>query len=377
MPTSVLGLAALASVLVLIGSFIAAPRTMGDRFSIARMNMQSIRAGSCGLESEVETLPIAERLLPVGGPAELDGFTAGGAPPLEPDLREEHPGAPLEAAKPTDPKAPDGEVEVTSASQFAWTSQAGGPQTTGSLISEWFGLPPVNGDQTLSVWVSGRPEQGNSLALEFSVADQREARPVGVHELRDPPPTDLPFDDPRNGRPIDWRNFRAWRLLTVEAGQIPAGADRVRVRAEDRTTDEQGWLTISGPAVRDVVPMRQAVDGRTPVLIDWTMSFAFPCMFGYPQVSHGVAGSPRMLITPPAGEGSMAYVPGVGGVFAGVPMLSHRFELPSRLRDAPGNTWGHLLVVRYDIERDVYATTQRRERIGGADGDPAYPFEEH
>ncbi|QIZ35407.1 arabinosyltransferase domain-containing protein [Saccharopolyspora sp. ASAGF58] len=374
MPSSVLGLAALASMAVLIGSFIAAPQTMGDRFSIARMNWQSIRANSCGLESEIETLPIAERLMPVAGTAELDGFTAGGAPPQEPDLREERSGEPLQAKKPDDPKAPEGEVASTSASQFAWTSTTGGPQTTGSLTSAWFGLPGLTGDQTLSLWVSGRPEQGNSLALEFGTAGGRQ---VATRELRDPPPTDLPFDDPRHGRPIDWRNFRGWRLLTVEPGEIPAGAERVRVRAEDRTSDDQGWLTVSGPAVRDVVPLRQALEEREPALIDWPMSFVFPCLFNYPQVSHGVATSPRMLITPPAGEGSMAFEPDMGGVFAGVPMLSQQLELPTRLRHAPGNTWGHLYYVRYPIDRDAYATTRHRERIGGADGDPAYPFEAH
>ncbi|MFI0465071.1 arabinosyltransferase domain-containing protein [Saccharopolyspora sp. 5N102] len=373
MPMSVLGAAALASVAVLLGSFIAAPQTMGDRFSIARMNSQSIRGSGCGLENEIEALPIAERLAPIAGAADLDGFTSAGGPPQEPDLREVHPGEPLLAKRPDDPKAPEGEVATTAASQFAWTSTAGGPQTTGSLTSAWFGLPRLTGDQTLSVWVSGRPEQGNSLALEFGTA----AGPVATRELRDPPPTELAFDDPRHGRPIDWRNFRGWRLLTVEPGQIPAGADRVRVLAADRTTDQQGWLTVSGPAVRDVVPLRQALAEREPVLIDWPMSFVFPCLSDYPRVSHGVAGTPRMLITPPLGEGSMAFGPDIGGVFAGVPMLSQRYELPSRLRDAPGNTWGHVLYARYPIERDAYATTQHRERIGGAAGDPAYPFEEH
>ncbi|GGI81637.1 arabinosyltransferase [Saccharopolyspora subtropica] len=369
-PASVLGLAALASVLVLLGSFLAAPRTMGDRFSIARMNKQSIRASTCGLESDVETLPIATRLTPVDGVDELDGFTRGGDPPQEADLREGNPGEPLRV--PTDDPESD-EVQATTSSQYSWTSQVGGPQTTGTLTSAWFGLPQLTSDQALSLWVAGRPEQGNSLALEFGTA----AGPLEVRELRDPPPTELPFDDPRHGRPIDWRDFRGWRLLTIDAHDLPAAADRVRVRAEDRTSDEQGWLSISGPAVRDVVPLRQALNALPPALIDWPMSFVFPCWYAYPQVGHGLAGSPRLLVTPPAGEASMAYAREWGGVFAGVPMQSRRLELPSRLRDAPGHTWGHLYAVRYEIDRDAYTTTQRRELIGGAHGDPPYPFEEH
>ena len=73
----------------------------------------------------------------------------------------------------------------------------------------------------------------------------------------------------------------------------------------------------------------------------------------------------------------MAYDPRLGGVFAGVPMLSRRLEMPSRLRDAPGVEWGHIYSVSYDVRRDLYDRSTTRVRIGGADGDGAYPFEEH
>lgn len=372
MPASVLSGAALASVLVLLGSFTAAAQVMGDRFSVARMNWQ---APNCGLEDEVQALPIAEQLWPLVGEAELDGFTEGGAPPQEADVRNAGSGEPLQVVPP-EPAPEDGprdEVQATAASEYSWSSLTGGPQNTGSLVSPWFGLSQLSNDQVLSLWIAGRPEQGNSLALEFASAD----RSLGVRELRDPPPTDLPFDDPRHGRPLDWRNFRNWRLHNIDARDIPRGADRVRVLGEDRTTDAQGWVSVSGPVVRDVVPLRQALDAQQPVLIDWTMSFVFPCRSGYPQVAGGVASSPRLMVTPPSGDWGMAVDPDWGGVFAGATMLSRRIEVPTRLRDAPGHTWGHLYAVRYGIERDAYTTTHHRDLIGGAHGDPPYPFEEH
>ncbi|MDA3628684.1 arabinosyltransferase domain-containing protein [Saccharopolyspora sp. WRP15-2] len=372
MPASLLSGAALASVLVLLGSFAAAPQVMGDRFSVARMNWQS---PNCGLEDEAQALPIAEQMWPLVGEAELDGFSAGGAPPQEADVRNAGSGRPLEVTPPeTEPeRGPRDEVQATSASEYSWTSLNGGPQNTGSLISPWFGMPQLTSKQALSLWIAGRPEQGNSLKLEFAAAD----RSLGVRELRDPPPTDLPFNDPRHGRPLDWRNFRDWRMHNIDGRDIPRGADRVRILAEDRTTDEQGWLSVSGPVVRDVVPLRQALDVQKPALIDWTMSFVFPCRSDYPQVAGGVASSPRLMVTPPSGDWGMAVDPDWGGVFAGATMLSRRIEIPTRLRDAPGTAWGRLFAVHYGTQRDDYTTTRTREVIGGADGDHPYPFKPH
>ncbi|QUG99548.1 arabinosyltransferase domain-containing protein [Saccharopolyspora erythraea] len=355
MPSSVMALAALASTIVLLGSFTTAYREMGDRFSVARTNWRSVTATSCGVEHEVETLPLAATLRALPGAPESDGFALSGSPPPEPDL---------------DPESrKDGELQPQEDVPPVWDSREGGPQNTGSLTTEWFELPALEPDQVLAIWVAGRPEQGNSLVVEFGT-------PTGdvVRELRDPPPTELPFDDPRHGRPVDWRDFRPWRVMTVE---VPTGARTVRLHAEDRTTDEQGWLAVSAPVVRDVVPLPEVLDAQGPTLVDWPMGLLFPCRIDYPRVSGGTADSPGVLVAPPAGEASMAYDPGLGGVFAGVPMQSRRIELPSRLRDAPGVRWGHVYAVSYDIERDVYDRQVSRVQIGGADGDGAYPFEEH
>ena len=365
-PASVLALAALTSVVVLLGSFVAAPATLGDHFSVAHTNAKSITDRSCGLEDDVETLPLAAGgpLRPVGDPSALDGFAANAlpsAPPEEPELR---PGA---------GPGQDG-VVPTRSSPFQWSSLAGGPGAIGSLRSGWFRLPPLRGDQLLSVWVSGRPQGGNDLRAEFGGG---RGRVLGAHELRDPPPTQLPYQDPKQGRPRHWRDFRPWRLLTIEARDVPPGADRVRLSATDRTSDPQGFLSVSGPAVRDSVPLRDVLARQQPALIDWSINFLFPCHAGYPRVGHGTAESPALLITPPEGEGSMAFDPEMGGVFAGALPSSERYETPSRIRGEPGVPWGHVLSVHYNGRRDAYDSRERRVRTGGSDGDVPYPFKRH
>ncbi|MFR9729069.1 arabinosyltransferase domain-containing protein [Saccharopolyspora sp. MS10] len=395
--TSVLTGSALVVVGVLIGSFLQAPARAGA-FSVGASSWDSVRARSCGIENEVETLPLAEdgALAIVDGPRDDTGATAGtseaAAPETEQPVRDgfaadrDRPGRPPQepllrretgelALRPTGPEA-----VPTDASPVMWDSLGDGPRTTGEVTTGWFELPAMRPGQELSVWVAGRPEQGNALRLEFgqdaSPGTDGAVRALGHRELRDPPPRQLPFDDPRTGRPVDWRDFGSWRLITVAASELPAGADRVRLHASDATTDEQGWLAFSGPAVRDVVPLRDVLDGGIPALVDWPISFLFPCYVDYPRVSHGTADSPGLLVTPPAGEGSMAFDPSYGGVFTGAVNQSRRLETPSRLRDAPGFTWGHVLSVSYDVDRDAYDLRTRRVREGGADGDGAYPFEE-
>lgn len=365
-PAAVLATAALASVVVLLGSFSAAPLRMGDRFSVARANWLTARGQGCGLEDEVEVLPLASQLRPVEGTAQLNGFAEGGRPPAEPELRSSGPGQPL--------RPPGGAVRGIRAAEEVWTSRATGSGTTGSLTTQWFGLPRLRDSQLLAVWVNGRISPGNRLTVEFGTGSGGPVRLVGARELRDPPPVDLPYDDPQHGRNPGWRSFGHWRLLTVPAAQIPAGADLVRLRAADNTVDPQGYLEVSSPVVRDAVPLSRVLDGQRPVLIDWPVSFLYPCRTEYPRVSGGTAQSPLLLVTTPTGERSMAFDPNVGGVFAGVPLVSHRYELPSRLRDAPGVPWGRVYAVSYHHARDAYRTTQHRQQIGGAAGDPGYPF---
>ncbi|MBA8827486.1 arabinosyltransferase C [Saccharopolyspora lacisalsi] len=372
MPSSVLVTAALTSVVVLLGTFLLAPQRMSGSYSVGGSNWKSLTGEDCGIEEQVQVLPVAsgDAPRPAEGTTELDGFAAGEdglpgpRPPREPDLL----------------RAADGSLRSESetpvaASPSVWGSFVGGPSALGSMSTRWFSLPRLTDDQVLSVWVAGRPERGNTLAFEFGTARGGGVRSLDRRALTDPEPMQRPYADPRQGRPGNWRDYSPWRLLEIEAEELPPGADRVRLRAEDGTTDPEGWLGFSGPVVRDVVGLDRMLAGHASALIDWPISFAFPCFSRYPRVGNGTAEGPELLVSPPRGEASMAFDPNVGGVFAGVPMTSRRFETPSRLKGAPGVTWGHVYSVSYGIKRDGYDVSRHRVRVSGAGGDGEYPFE--
>ncbi len=116
--------------------------------------------------------------------------------------------------------------------------------------------------------------------------------------------------------------------------------------------------------------------GINTLVVDWPINFEFPCRDDYPRVGGGTADSPGVLVTPAEGEGSMAFDPEYGGVFTGALSASRRLETPSRLRGEPGVTWGHVLSVAYDVDRDSYDLREKRVRGPGSGGDAPYPFEE-
>ncbi|PXY22197.1 arabinosyltransferase domain-containing protein [Prauserella muralis] len=368
MPASALTLAALTSVAVLLGGFLAAPSAMAASYSVGGDNWDRLTNGPrCGLEDHVELLPLAAggTLHPVAAPAArpvLDGFVAGGGLP----------GRPMPAEPRRGPRA-----LPHSATPHVWGSLRGGPVTTGSLATEWFALPALAPEQLLSLWLAGRPEQGNTVSVEFgqSHGPGSTVRPLGTVAIRDPAPAQLPYDDPRHGRDEDWRDFRPWRNLTVQRGAVPEGADRVRVLAEDRSTDPQGWLAVSAPVVRDIVPLARFLRARSPVLVDQMIGFVFPCVDDYPVVE-GTARAPRVVLSPAEGPMASAFHADDGGVFAGVRASARLLEVPSRLAGAPGHTWGHVYVPQYRYETDAYDVRRQRVRIGGADGQGAYPFTE-
>lgn len=374
MPAAALTLSATASVAVLLGTFLGAAQQPGDRFSVGRSNFASLTAPNCGIEDDVQVLPVAPggSLVPVEGTADLDGFASGaaglpgGGPPAE------APGGPIGP-----PDRASTAWRPIGATPWVWGSftKPDGAQNTGAMTSQWFALNQLTPRQRLSLWVSGKTEQGNSLSLEFGQSTADGVKTLGTRELHDPPPDQRPYDDPRHGRPKDWRNFRPWRQLGVDGGAVPPGTDRVRLHALDTTTDAQGWIAFSGPVVRNIVPLRAFLTGAEPTLVDWPIGFLFPCRTDYPNVGQGLAQAPRTLVMPPSGDNSMTFDSQAGGVFAGLPMISQHFETPSRLKGAPEHTWGHVYSVKYSIDRDAYDTEQRRVWTSGAGGDGGYPFE--
>jgi arabinosyltransferase B len=310
--------AAATAVALLFGTFAAAPLRRPEG-SLALMNIHRVTGGPvCGLEDSIEVLPDGPQLSPAGGVASSDGFDefSGFVP----------------AAPPPDPPG-------QGASTFLWGSRT--IQKTGTLVTQWFSLPPDTG---MAVLVSGRTSDGNSLSFEFADGGALLGAVTPVDRV-------APDEDPEH--PL-------WRPIGVDPDQVPPSADRVRLRATDGRTDNEGWLAVTGPRQRSVVPLNAFLAEHQPVLIGWPVSFLFPCIRDIPAVSDGVAQTPGAMIRGPRPQFDLERDPVLGGTFAELDQFGRLGEVPTRLVGHPDVDWGSLLISRDDAAKDNYTREVRR-----------------
>jgi arabinosyltransferase C len=400
------------SVAVLLGSFVAAQISQPTG-SLALANLRWLaRDGGCGLADDVQVLPdVPGGLLAPAGtdPGALDGFSAGagydqGAPPPDP------PGA--------------------GASKYLWGSLTEGQVSTGTLTSPWFTLPRLAADQQVAVSVAGRTGGGNRLALEFgragptgsAAAPGPTSPPTATPGPTSPPaatpgPTSPPTATPgptsppaaaarppirsptakaRTGSPVAATppvtvtplgtvtppdplrapfgvtpEYRLWRAVGVGAAQVPAGADRVRVRAADGTADPDGWLAVSGPRLRQVLGLDGFLAEHRPVLVAWPIAFLFPCVTDPVAVHHGLAQAPVTVLEAPRSYSDLSAAttdPGIGGNFAPLRTLGGLGEETNQLAGRPGVDWGNVLLTHYPAARDQYRVDTSWIRVSGLHG---------
>jgi hypothetical protein len=337
-PALVLAAALLTSIAVLLVGFTVAPLRQAEAgsYSLTATNLGSLTGGSCGLTGSVEVLLDARGgpLRPAGGDESSDGFLSGRGY--------------LPSSPPPDPPG-------SGSAAHLWGSLANGELSTGTLVSPWFTLPPLSDGQEVAVTAAGRTAGPNRLELEFGRSDGS----AGVA-----PMARSPLEDGAAGSP-------AWRSLAVAADDVPATADRVRVLATDASTDGGGWLATTGPRVRAAETLHDFLAGRGTVLPDWPLSWHLPCVWDIPVVSDGLAQTPEVILAAPAayaGIAGIAYDPGQGGSFAGV-ALAESEEVPSRLVGAPQEEWGHVVLLDYPLDRDVYDRATDEVTLWGWEGD--------
>ncbi|MBV9163941.1 MAG: arabinosyltransferase domain-containing protein [Pseudonocardiales bacterium] len=327
------------AVVVLLSSFLAAPvrRPAG---SLALVNLHRLTGGPwCGLADDIQVLPDGAVLVPDSSGADssgrLDGFAALAG---------------------FDPSSPPPNPPGTGMSAELWGSLIGGPQRTGTMTSPWFRLPALGSTSGVAVSVSGRTDGGNKLVLEFGQAGH-----AGVTTLG----TRVPFDrvrpnqDQLNGPP----DYRPWRSLGLDATQIPADADRVRIHAVDATTDPDGWLAVTGPRLRSVVGFNEFLAGRGPVLVSWPQAFLFPCVRNIAGVADGLADAPRVVIEAPRRHGRLSAITtdqNQGGDFAALRPFGQLYEVPTRLAGHPDVDWGALQLSGDTAARDAYQRSTTR-----------------
>jgi len=364
LPAVAASLAVAGSVAVLLATFLAAPLQRAGLYSLAGQNLGELTGESCGIVENVEVLidPPGGVLeaAPDGGSDDLGGFVSGG-------------GYPSNRPAPSRPG--------TGPARYLWGSLAEDELSTGELTSRWFTLPDAEG-QELTVSVGGRADEGNSVAVEFGIAGPDGAvAPAGSYRLVDPEPRDRPFArDAEERRELEQdRDVADWRGLAVPPGAIPADTDRVRVRAVDGSTDEQGWVAATGPRLRTPVPLERFLAGRSPVFVDWPVIFAVPCQRDLPVVAGGLAEAPAAIVAVPNTRGAdklwyraarLSYRTETAGSFVGVYSVGRVTEVDSRLVGDPGRAWGRVLLVDYGMARDAYSTRATRVRLPGWQGDP-------
>ena len=341
-PAVVTVVAAVVVVALLLGSFIAAPlrRPAG---ALAVDNLHRLTGGPvCGLADDIEVLPDGRPLTAADGTARLDGFTSGGG---------------------YAPGAPPPDKPGTGASAFMWGSRSAGVTTTGSLVSPWFTLPALGPRDGLAVSVSGRIDDGNSLTFEFGRAAGADVSPVG--DAVAPVDRVAPDEDPAH--PL-------WRSVGIDSAQVPSGTDRVRLRAVDGRTDPNGWLAVTGPRLRNIVPLNDFLANRGPVLIGWPVAFLFPCVHNIPVVSDGLAQTPSVVIEGPRPRFDEERDRHLGGTFAELDVFGKLGEVPTRLVGHADVDWGALFVPYDDTPRDAYQRkTTRILRSGAAEIGHAAP----
>ncbi|MBV8541273.1 MAG: arabinosyltransferase domain-containing protein [Pseudonocardiales bacterium] len=321
------------AVAVLAGSFLAAPlrRPAG---SLALVNLHRLTGGPyCGLADDIQVLPDGAVLTRADSSGRLAGFAALAG---------------------FDPSSPPPNPPGTGMSTELWGSLVDGPQNTGTMTSPWFRLPTLGSAGGVAVSVSGRTDGGDKLVLEFG-----RAGPAGVTALG----ARVPFDRvrPSQDRPNGPPDYRPWRSIGLDAAQVPAGADRVRIHAVDATTEPDGWLAVTGPRLRSVVGLNEFLAGRGPVLVSWPQAFLFPCVRDIVGVAGGLADAPRVVIEAPRRHGRLSAITtdqSQGGDFAALRPFGRLYEVPTRLAGHPEVDWGALELSGDTAARDAYTRTR-------------------
>lgn len=350
LPAAVVMTALVTGVAVVVGSMAVAPGRQGTGYSVAGQFWDALTGTpTCGILDHV-SVPTASpgALAPAEGQDALAGFETGRGHPDEP---------------------PE--------SGTTWGSLgADGNLGTGTLTTRWYTLPGAEQGQELVVDVAGRTGQGNTLELEFG-RGAGTPEPAGRLSLddtgtADAAEADYPTDRVEEAAPL---NRPGWRSVRIDPAEIPPGADRVRVRAVDDTTDPGGWVAVAVPRLRTlapVVPLLRDADG--PVYVDWSILWAAPCLRDLPTVRAGLAQTPHYLVLGPSSlgfAGDVSFGETAGGSFAAMRRGSTETTIATVIdtADDPDQAdWGAVARIDPDIARDAYDVRSESVRRWGWEG---------
>lgn len=323
MPPAVAFVIAALTVSLLVVSFTGATYTARHGWSFGKTNMTALVRDSCGMADGlvVDVDRPGGVLAPVAARASLEDSTFG----FQRGYLPSHP-----------PPSHGG------MNRYLWGTFP--EPAIGSFSTPWFRLGTVAAADSVYISVAGRVSRDSTLAVEL--AGSEGAVPLVALPVRDV--ADTP----------DWRPVRI-----IDGAAIPAAADSLRLVARDGSVGLGGWLAFTGPRLATSQRLTSVV-GRTPVLVDWPLAFAFPCA-RLPRIAAGLVEPPGFIVLRPPMQPQVpepAGIGGLGGTFYGAAIAGHYRELPSRLDGAPDYSWGRLVQISYPYAVD--GIDVRVERAG-------------
>ncbi|HWS91740.1 MAG TPA: arabinosyltransferase C-terminal domain-containing protein, partial [Mycobacterium sp.] len=215
-----------------------------------------------------------------------------------------------------------------------------GPQQQSRLTSAWYQLPKPDDGHPLVVVTAAGTITGNSVlhghtSGQTVVLEYGKLGPAGdVVPAGRLVPYDLYGEQPK-----------VWRNLRFARSQMPAGADAVRVVAEDLSLTPEDWIAVTPPRVPELRSLQEYVGSSQPVLLDWAVGFAFPCQQPMLHVN-GVTEIPKFRITPDYNakkQDTDTWEDGVNGGLLGITDLLLRAHVMSTYLSRDwGRDWGSL-----------------------------------
>jgi hypothetical protein len=302
----------------LFSSFgIAAVRTW-DTWSLWASNLQDPLAANCSAGGAIEVLderaavPLTE--LPAGS---VDQSADGGEPATAGFVAGD---GWLGTAVPPVPLG-------SGAMSQAWGTFVRRPgqtpeQTIGTMATPWYALPSVPDGSALTTLVTGRVGNGNTLTAEYGTRVGDRLFVTGRRPLGETLETTV------------WRT-----LLLAEPGNVPVGADAVRLVATDSSATIGGWMAFSAPSMQRFVPLREYLPDGEPVAIGWRTAFLFPCL-RQPRLQDGITEPVATAVAwgdtgLEALRNDGAWKRRRGGLFAHVPRTASGFQTVARLAEHP------------------------------------------
>ena len=353
-------LALLASTSFLVGDFAVAAARTSTTWSPWADALRDPLGTSCAAQSQVEALdpasaralPAAEPPAPAPPPEAVAAPTGGGAAP---------PAATFVAGgwfPSSPPPLPAGVPTVGSFHGSAANPDANAP--VGGYTGPWSVLPAPAAGRAVSVYLSGRTGAGNRVRAEYGRATPTGIEPVG----------DRVLGETATGSPVDGLTWRSV-ALTGAAGP-PAGADRVRLLAEDTSTAQGGWTALTAPVLQRWTSLGGFVPSSDAVAVGWPIAFLFPCQRRQEQAD-GINEPATASVTwgdqPLSGLGDGIFAAGRGGIVTQSLRDSATTQVSARLRDFPEVTAIQIYTFGGLPPAGRYAVERTTEVVPG--GEPA------